>query len=188
MNHVILTRYNNGIYDLPNAEKWMEERRELFMHTRESVYAQEVPFNWFVYFDERTPLSTINDLCEFPWMFPFKDDARNYRPNGWTITTRLDNDDIYLPNALAEIQTAASMFKGQEMVIDIGYEKEKDGKLFPSNRDRANSPFLSLVSNRKNCYCRPHTFMPDDFPSYKVDQVLARMVIHGGNAANTVDS
>lgn len=188
MNHVILTRYNNGIYDLPNAEKWMEQRRELFLRTRESVFNQQVPFDWFVYFDERTPLDVIDDLCHFPLMFPFKDDARNFKPQGWTITTRLDNDDVYLPNALAEIQTAASMFKGREMVIDIGYEKIKGGKVYPSNRDRANSPFLSLVSETKNCYCRPHTYMPDDFSSYKIDQVLAQMVIHEGNAANTVNS
>ncbi len=187
MRHVVLTRYNNGIYDRPDADEWMEQRRELFLKTRESVFNQDVPYEWFVYFDERTPQSVMDDLCLFPVMFPFYGDAREFNPDGWTITTRLDNDDIYLPNALKEIQTAASMFK-REMVIDIDYEKVKDGKIYPSNRERANSPFLSLLSDSKNCLCRPHTNMPDDFPSYKVPMVLAQMIIHRNNAANTINS
>jgi hypothetical protein len=190
MKHILLTRYNNGIYDLPQADKWMSERAELFKHTRESVLAQDAAFDWFVYFDPRTPDDLMLELCAFPFMFPIKGDARSYVPNEWTITTRLDNDDLLRPNALAEIQNAATMWANREFVVDVEYEKlnTATGECFASNRDRANSPFLSLISNKKNCYCRPHTFMPDDFPSMKIDKVLATMVLHGGNQANTMKS
>jgi len=190
MKHILLTRYNNGIYDLPNAEKWMAERAELFAHTRESVFTQTAPFDWLVYFDPRTPDDVMMNLCKFPLMFPIKGDARSYVPNEWTITTRLDNDDLLRPTALAEIQNAAMMSGNREFVVDVDYEKLNTvtGEVHASNRTRANSPFLSLISNKRNCYCRPHTFMPDDFPSMKIDKVLATMVLHGGNQANTVKS
>ena len=190
MKHILLTRYNNGIYDLPQADKWMSERAELFKHTRESVLAQDAAFDWFVYFDPRTPDDVMLELCAFPFMFPIKGDARSYVPNEWTITTRLDNDDLLRPQALSEIQSAATMSGNREFVVDVGYERLHTitNRFHPSNRDRANSPFLSLVSNKRNCYCRPHTFMPDDFPSMKIDKVLATMVLHGGNQANTMKS
>lgn len=168
----------------------MERRIELFKATKESVLSQNVPFSWWLSFDINTPLEVINELCVFPIMYPMNEDIRTFQPEGWVLSTRLDNDDILLPNALEEIQTAAKMFKGREMVIDIGYEKvvKATGEKIPSDRPRPNSPFLSLLSNKSNCYCRPHTVMPDVYPSYKVDKVLAQMVLHGGNAANTVKS
>ena len=172
MKHILLTRYNNGIYDLPQADKWMAERAELFKHTRESVLAQDAAFDWFVYFDPRTPDDLMLELCAFPFMFPIKGDARSYVPNEW------------------KIQNAATMWSNREFVVDVGYERLHTitNRFHPSNRERANSPFLSLISNKKNCYCRPHTFMPDDFPSMKIDKVLATMVLHGGNQANTMKS
>ena len=190
MNHIVLTRYNNGIYDLPNADKWMSERAELFKHTRESVLSQDAAFDWFIFFDPKTPNDVMLDLCQFPVMYPMKGDVRSYVPKDWTITTRLDNDDLLRPNALSEIQNAAMMWKNREFVVDVGYEKLNTvtGEVHASNRTRANSPFLSLVSNQRNCYCRPHTFMPDDFPSMKIHKTLATMVLHGGNQANTVNS
>lgn len=188
MQHVILTRFNNGIYDRPDAYEWMKHRLELFKATKESVLSQDAAFDWVVSFDERTPIELMDEVCTFPTMHPVTDLVQSFQPDGWLLSTRLDNDDILLPNAIEEIQTAAKMFKGREMVIDIDYRKRDFKGVYPSNRPRANSPFLSLMSERKNCYCRPHTFMPDDFPSYKIDKVLAEMVIHDKNAANTVNS
>lgn len=190
MKHILLTRYNNGIYDLPNAEKWMAERAELFAHTRESVFAQTAPFDWLVYFDPRTPDDVMMDLCVFPLMFPIKGDARSYVPNEWTITTRLDNDDLLRPTALAEIQNAARLYKNLEFVIDIRFKKlsMSTGKKYDAPRDRANSPFLSLVSDKRNCYWKEHTFMPDHFKGVMIDEVLATMVIHKGNKTNSLKS
>jgi len=190
MKHILLTRYNNGIYDLPQADKWMAERAELFKHTRESVLAQDAAFDWFVYFDPRTPDDLMLELCAFPFMFPIKGDARSYVPNEWTITTRLDNDDLLRPNALAEIQNAAKLYKRIEFVIDVRYKKLSmtTGKRYDAPRDRANSPFLSLVSDHRNCYWKEHSIMPNHFKGLTIDLDLATMVIHKGNKTNTMKS
>ena len=190
MNHIVLTRYNNGIYDLPNADKWMAERAELFKHTRESVLSQDAAFDWFIFFDQKTPNDVMLDLCQFPVMYPIKGDVRSYVPKDWTITTRLDNDDLLRPNALSEIQNAAKLYKNMEFVIDIRFKKlsMSTGKKYDAPRDRANSPFLSLVSNQRNCYWKEHTFMPDHFKGVMIDQVLATMVIHKGNKTNGLKS
>jgi hypothetical protein len=200
MKHVILTRYNIGLYSLPDADAWMRDRNKLFSKTCASVFDQvgNPPFDWFIYFDERTPDGVMWDLCPFPQTYPIKGDPRSFVPSELTITTRLDNDDLLRPNAIQAIQAEAQKWHDEkprplnlrDFVVDIGYEKldVATGVMHPSHRKRANSPFLSLVSRKKNCYCRPHTFMPDDFPSTKIDQILATMVIHKGNQANDLKS
>lgn len=182
LKHVILTRFNLGLYDRPGAEEWMKHRMMYFEHTRESVLSQDCDFKWILCMDIRTPpeilfTMMIDERQEIMFKHP-----NTYKPDGWTITTRLDNDDIYLPGAIKAIQDS---FVEEEMVVDIKYQQLYDGALYSSERPKPNSPFLSLISKDKNCYARPHSKMINDFKSkFASDEVLAYMVIHDNNLGN----
>ena len=189
--HVILTRYNLGLYDRDDAEEWMKHRMPLFERTRESVLSQEGDFKWILSIDERTPFRWLADIITDPRMSILNEHPNTYKPDGWTITTRLDNDDIYLPGAIRAIQDS---FVEEEMVVDLKYLQFANGELWTSgierdgwDRKRPNSPFLSLISKDKNCYIRPHTKMINDFKSkFASDNVYAYMVIHDNNLGNKI--
>ena len=195
--HFILTRFNQGIYDRPDAEAWMEDRMELFKATCESVLIQDVEFEWVIEIDSRTPQSVRDVITHDDDRIDLFDSRiTNYfewfnRPNEpWIITSRFDNDDIYLPGALRAIQ---SCFTAQEIVIDIPYYQKKGNDLYTSARPTPNSPFLSLIEKSdkeviRTCYARPHNLMSQDWPVgiFASRDVLAYMVIHGNNLGNRI--
>ena len=202
--HYILTRFNLGVYDQNNAyaelvgdpHEWMEHRLRLFEETTfPSILEQENKnFTWLIAFDERTPDAVINryDYCdnveicfEQPHLYLRCEDPTH----DWLITTRLDNDDILLPEFTAVIQAEAREFKE---VIDIEYQKLRFRQFikYPSLRPRPNSPFLSLVEpwgdDIMTALGRPHTVMPDVYEARKLPQVLAYQVIHDRNVSNKI--
>jgi len=191
MRHVILTRYNIGLYDRPAAEEWMVQRMPFFERTRESVLSQEGEFEWILCMDPRTPNRWLQEIITDFRMSIMYDHPKEFRGKGWTITTRMDNDDIYLPGAVQAIQDS---FTEEEMVVDLKYHQLYNGELWSSGRavdgwerPHPNSPFLSLISNKKNCYARPHTRMIDDFKGrFASEDVLAYMVIHDNNLGNKI--
>ncbi len=191
LKHVILTRYNLGLYDKEGAEKWMAHRMPYFEQTRESVLSQEGEFIWIIYMDKRTPNRWLQEIINDCRIWVMHDHPNTYKPDGWTITTRLDNDDILLPGAIKAIQKRA---KEEERVLDLKYHQLYQGVLYSSGterdgweRPRPNSPFLSLVSKEKNCYARPHSKMPQDFDCrFASNKVLAHMVIHDNNLGNKI--
>lgn len=210
--HVILTRYNNGIYDGKDAVLWMKERYQLFRSTRDSVLSQDADFEWVLSFDERTPDSYVTKCLTDPRMKATTRDVRDYFEGQeidepWVITTRIDNDDLYRPGALKAIQRA---FEQRIMTIDIDYYQwDLNGnKTYTSGNvskgetyrpDDFGSPFISLIepSDRiKTVYCRPHSklihgyLISDDekieIPHVKIHEQLAFQVIHGKNLANKI--
>lgn len=182
--HVILTRFNLGLYDTEDPDKWMAQRMLLFERTRESVLSQEGDFYWILSMDYRTPNKWYPKIFTDWRMRVTHDHPNTYEPVGWTITTRLDNDDLYLPGAVKAIQDC---FIEAEIVVDIKYHQLYQGVLYSSERPRPNGPFLSLISKDKNCYARPHTKMINDFKSkFASDEVYAYMVIHDNNIGNKI--
>ena len=112
------------------------------------------------------------------------DHPNTYKPDGWTITTRFDNDDLYLPGAVKAIQDT---FIEKELVIDLKYHQICDGVVYSSMRSQPNSPFLSLISKDKNCYARPHSLMINDFKGrFASNEIYAYMVIHDKNLGNKI--
>ena len=198
-----MTRFNNGIYDREDAKDWMQDRIKLFKLTRESVLSQKGDFKWIISFDERTPKNVIDKcITDDRMIVTFKDVRECFSEievdTDWVITTRLDNDDIYLDGAVEAIQ---ENFNNYVHVIDIDYfqYETKTNKKFTSNRKAANSPFLSLVepSNYvRTCYCRPHHLLLSGYPSEsgekisipakKINNPFALMVIHSDNMANKI--
>ena len=186
LKHVILTRFNLGLYDRPGAEEWMKHRFPLFEKTLDSVLSQEGDFEWVLCMDKRTPNRWLQEIVRDSRIVIIHEHPNQFRSEGWTITTRLDNDDLYLPGAIKAIQDA---FTEEEMVIDIRYEQLCNGERYTSERIRPNSPFISLVENgaKRTCYARPHYKMLDEYPGmFASDEVLALMVIHDNNLANKI--
>ena len=182
--HVILTRYNLGLYERDDAEEWMEHRMGYFVETRKSVLSQEVAFKWLVCVDPKTPEECLDRIFTDSRMVPHFAHPNTYRSVGWTITTRFDNDDIYLSGALRAIQDA---FIPEEIAVDIKYLQLYKDELYTSERTQPNSPFISLIENgaRRTCYARPHTKMSEDFKAkFASDEVYAYMVIHENNLGN----
>lgn len=212
-SHFILTRFNNGVYDNPKVEdpaRWMRERIKLFRATRESVLSQEGDFKWVLSFDENTPDKDIDKIITDERMIATAVDIRNFFDDyevdtEWVITSRMDNDDLYLPGAVKAIQ---DRFTEQIYLIDIDYyqydlesmQKYTSGNESKGQRYRMlnNGPFLSLVESSKwikTCYSRPHTKMPDGYPfengyfpiaNCKIEEPLAMMVIHDENMMNKI--
>lgn len=206
--HYILTRFNtqdiNGLlYDKKDADKWMDQRMELFEETKKSVLDQDRDFEWIISIDKRTPKKYLekiktDDRITFIYLDIRKtfDQIKTHTP--WVITTRLDNDDLLRPGALGRIQ---DYFKPKVGVIDIDYHQLdlKTGEKYTSNRATPNSPFLSLVEHFKwvkTCYCRPHSKLYMGYPlktgvlkmirAIKINEILAYMVIHENNVANKI--
>lgn len=186
LRHVILTRYNLGLYDRPDAEEWMKHRMPLFEATRESVLNQEGEFEWILCMDERTPNRWLQDIICDSRMAIMYEHPSQFRSEGWTITTRLDNDDIYRPGAVKAIQ---DKFTVMEMIIDLRYQQLYNGELYTSERTSPNSPFLSLVENgaKRTCYARPHSKMLQEYAGiFASDEAHAVMVIHDNNLGNKI--
>lgn len=203
--HVVLTRYNwdNATQDFykthPNPKEWMVNRYDLFKATRESVLSQGVEFDWIISFDKNTPPSYIKKVCSAPNMYPVINDVRDLvfdYEEPFLITTRIDNDDLYLSGALRAIQEA---FEPKIMVIDIDYYQLdiETRKMYTSERDAPTSPFLSLVEPKetvKTVYCRPHSYLSSGYPFVdgkkqipaKKLGVFALQVLHGENLANKI--
>jgi hypothetical protein len=197
--HYILTRYNLGIYDknnpysesVGNPEEWMKHRMPLFQKCIDGMIRQtNQKFIWVIAVDEKTDivfktnLERVKIVNEQPhqWL------RRQPCEAEWIITSRLDNDDYYHMDFVKKIQ---ENFREVEEVIDIDYEvlESYTGIKYPSKRERANSPFLSLVEKWTDkintAMGRPHTVMPDIYHSRKLG-VLATQVIHDKNVCNKI--
>jgi len=193
LRHVILTRFNLGLYDTENPDEWMEHRMLYFSATRESVLSQKGDFEWWLAVDSLTPGWWLKKIFTDPRMHLTSEHPKEFRSKGWTITTRLDNDDLYLPGAIKAIQ---SRFAYKEVVIDLKYSQLCDGVYYTSGckcdgweRKRPNSPFLSLVENgvTKTCYARQHSRMLETHDGiFASDDRLAVMVIHDRNLGNKI--
>lgn len=202
--HYILTRFNLGLYTtnpykIKNPDKWMETRIKLFEKTAfPSIQKQtNKNFTWLMAFDKETPerFKRIYDYCdsieichEQPHQYLKLKDPENE----FIITSRFDNDDIYEPMFVEEIQKVATVLintgRTATLIIDIKYLKTNFKLTTPSGRKRANSPFLSLFEpwgeDINTALEYSHSTMPNYFSSIKIPMPLAKMVIHDNNIAN----
>lgn len=198
------------LYDFPKvADGWMKNRMEKFLKTKESVLNQDGDFEWIISIDKRTPTRFMNKIFTDERMIGMDCDIRDSF-NGleldvdWVITSRLDNDDQYLPWAIKAIQ---SKFEPTLKVIDIGYNEYEweTGKVYDGVRRWPNSMFLSLVEPAeriKTVYCRPHGQVHSGYPmggdyktewtnlkaikAEKIHDKYAYMVCHDNNVTNRV--
>jgi len=195
MKHYLLTRFNLGLYSentyqIQDPEAWMAHRMELFqMYCLPSIKAQTCQeFTWLLACDPATPkkylkyLEPFQIIYEQPHLY-----LRKLKPQSdWIITSRLDNDDMLLPDYVSRIQ---AQFDKTIKLVDVQYQALSKGQLYTSERTRPNSPFISLIEpwgEIKTAMNRPHTYMCDDYPSVWLDEVLAIQVIHDRNISNQI--
>ena len=202
IEHFIFTRFNVGVYDREDAEEWMAHRIELFeQYTLNSIKNQTCQdFTWLLYFDERTPPEV---LCKYDYVdnvriiFEYHPDFLKTEPidSHWVLTSRIDNDDYYCETFVEQVQEVAYEYSQTgvvPLVIDVGGVQlaAKTGKFYTNERDRNNSPFISLLEpNNEDLFtvfhCS-HTNMPDVFSSMKINDELSVMVIHDKNVCNKI--
>lgn len=200
--HYILTRFNLGLYSdnpykVPDPDLWLSHRLKLFeKYCLPSVRKQTCKdFTWVMAWDERTPeailkkydyLDCVQIVHEQPHVW-----LRQQRPEAeWLLTTRFDNDDIYLPAFVADVQAA---FRFKEEVIDVNYHAWDlyADRYYESGRNRANSPFLSLAEQWNKtpvtALGRPHSVMPDHYYARRLDGVHAIQILHDRNVSNKIN-
>lgn len=201
--HYILTRFNLGIYDnsgpyaekIKDADRWMEHRVKLFeRYCLPSVQVQTCQgFTWLMAFDPRTDSRYIEQYDYLPFVQicfeqPHKYLSRISPTADWLITSRFDNDDMYRPDFVEQVQQA---FEWRTGIIDIDYEVMDihTGKRYRSMRRAANSPFLSLAEpwqeSPVTALGHPHSNMIEYYEWVKLG-VLATQVIHDRNIMNKV--
>lgn len=199
MKHYILTRFNLGLYSdnpykISDPDVWMKHRIGLFhQFTLPSILNQDChKFTWIMAFDENTPKRYMDNLglpnnCVICKEQPDRWLRKQPPLSDWVITSRFDNDDIYLPGFVRNIQKC---FKEKQKIIDIDYEcwNYKTGKYYSSGRTKPNSPFLSLIEpwvDLCTALGHPHTEMPEYFSAIKLG-IYAIQVIHDMNVCNKI--
>lgn len=202
--HYILTRYNVGLYsdnpyNIENPDEWMEERFKRFKETFNSVMMQSVHYTWLIFVDEKTPykyILEIESLPRFGYFYNVQIISGNYTDYDfnnvyeYTLTTRLDNDDILEPDF---VETVQAQFCGREGVIDVEGRQfdTAAGKYYTVDRRYPNSPFITLVekgANPKTVFHKTHTDLHKDYKwsAYVKGKPLYTQVIHGNNLANKI--
>ena len=219
--HFLFTRWNKldantSIYNnpaVPDPEAWMDHRMKLFDEiTLPSVMMQtSMDFQWLLSFDNKTPKWILSKYSEFPRVkiiFEYPADylrrmkGYSIRDGEWIITSRLDNDDMILPEYIEKIQ---GYFNEQFMLVDTdGVQLDlATGKEYTVERRSQNSPFISLIEQVgvpwqsctkellidqpvKTVYYCSHSKMEWHFPSVKIPQKLYKMVIHDRNITNKI--
>lgn len=213
-SHFILTRYNtqdiNGLlYDKPDPHKWMDSRIQYFEETKRSVLSQEGDFKWVISLDHRTPKKYLDKIFTDDRMIRVDCDIRDTFneievDTPWVITSRLDNDDQYLPGFVESVQEA---FEPTIKVIDVEFHKLDwgTGDLYRGERKWPSSMFISLVepsSRILTAFCRPHGKVFSGYPTgghwstewkglvginnVTINKKLALMVCHDSNVANQI--
>lgn len=209
--HFIFCRYNVGLYTdnpykIENTDKWMEERLPKYKRLLESLKEQTVKnFVFVLFIDENTPDKYLNQLIDLTIQpFPVsivkhsggdllnvgKDYLARYEmKEKWVITSRVDNDDAYLPLFVESIQAA---FSEKEQLLDVrGYQiDEKTGTKYATGRNKCNSPFISIIEEKEGAKTVFNGFHADMFLSYSSrmasEKPMYIQYIHDSNVSNTI--
>lgn len=205
--HYIFTRFNllnreTDIYnnpDIPDPETWMAHRIKLFeKYTLAGMLRQtNKNFTWLLAFSEKTPKDIIKkydylDNVKIIYQYPLDWMKRQTPEAEYIITSRIDNDDYYHPLFIEMIQTWAINSQPYTGIIDIDYTQldHATGEHYSSQRNTANSPFISLVESWdkdiKTVFHCSHTNMMNHFNHYKINMRMATMVIHDRNISNKI--
>lgn len=200
--HYIFTRYNLGLYTdnpykIEDPDQYMEKRLPLFINYLRGLKEQtNQNYTALVAVDPNTPLKYLNDIAtevnyidsniqlitepHEEWLRKQQIEAR------WLITSRLDNDDYYLPAFVEEIQ---KNFNAKQVVYDIMHVRVKGENATLEERGRNNSPFTTLIeqwtSNPKTIFHgEGHTYLPKYFKCVRLpyNEPLAVCNVHGSNA------
>jgi hypothetical protein len=202
MKHYILTRFNVGLYSsndygIQKPNDWMNSRLGLFHATANSIKAQTCQnFEWLIEVDPNTPKIYLDMIAKDSGatiLFEKSPEWIRKQPISadWLITSRIDNDDIYQPDFVKEIQNA---FKAVSEVIDVrGVKLDLSTNKVHQYPNRAfpNSPFISLVEPFNKdlqtvLYRGGHAKLYRQYNHRFIEKELFKQVIHSNNLINTI--
>lgn len=183
MKHYLLTRMNKGyVGRVKNPTEWLRYRMKLFeKYCLPSVQKQiNQNFIWLLLFDKRTPDKYLK------YNGIIFDDVKNYiDKDEWTITTRLDNDDMIHKKFIDKIQ---SLFVRKTLLIGAKNNILIEGKGYYKDRTKPHkSPFISLIEppGVKNTVGEmPHTKMSEKYDYKNINEVLCTHVQHKKNISD----
>ena len=201
--HYLLLRYNltlfsTNVYNVADPDRWMNKRLPKFFRLLESLKAQtHKDFTLVVGVDYDTPDSYIKDIVDYldlsgvtyhlVYEQPSEWLKRREKESEWLITSRIDNDDEYLPSFIGFIQQA---FREKEEVLDVYGMQCLNGELYSSGRPHANSPFITLVERwdlPKTVHYKAHSVMNGEYPARFVGtNPLYIQHIHDNNIMNKI--
>lgn len=201
--HYILCRYNHRLYadnpyNVADPDSWMRTRHPLFERMLRSLANQSnADFHLLLTVDPRTPnplrrqvemsleesgvAATIVDVAPMDWL-------RRQAPEAeYLLTSRLDNDDEYLPQFVAAVQAA---FSPTTQVLDVQGVQSDGLGYFTIHREEPNSPFISLVEpwhDVKTAHFENHTKMAQIFPARFIgSEILYIQHVHTSNVSNKI--
>ena len=200
--HYIFTRYNIDLYGtnpykIKDKDAWMEDRLNHFYYYLAGLESQTNPnFTALVAVDPKTPQEYINQIvdaitssvCNIKLIFEMPQDWLRRQPisHGWLITSRLDNDDMYKPEFVEQIQ---KNFKKERLVYDIVTERVKGDRVERTERRHNNSSFTTLIEPYNEGFKtiftgKGHTYLPRYFKCVRLPykEPLAVCNVHGMNA------
>ena len=173
------------------------------------MLSQEGDFEWVISLDKRTPNRYVQKIITDSRMKVVNCDIRDTFKEikvdtPWVITSRLDNDDQYLPGFVRNVQRK---FRPKLRVIDVGFNQLEweTGDIYPGERRWSGSMFISLIepsSRIATVFCRPHGQVASEYPmtghwstgwgnltnigGVTLENKLALMVCHGNNITNAI--
>jgi hypothetical protein len=210
--HFLTTRFNLAFeewskdknHNQVRTDDWLQKRIQLFeKYCLPSISKQtNQDFDWIILFDVSSPdflksrIKEWQKLC--PRIHPLFTRAKTYLIDlkeiisvkndnrEFVITTRIDNDDVFQLDAIAEIQKA---FLPKNVVIDFpfGYFLDVKGRKM-TEQDYPNNPFISVIEkmdSMETVWSRRHADWIE-FP--RTQTMLFPMwiqVIHNSNKVNT---
>ena len=184
MKHYILIRFNKGyLKNTDNPDMWLQHRIVLYhKYCLPSLEKQtNQNFEVLLLFDEKTPhhyFKQINERIIFKGFADYIDNSQ------WTITTRLDNDDMLYDYAVDKIQ---KLFEEKEMIIGgksniyiLG-----GGGYYEDTTRPEKTPFISLIEapgEKKTVYQCPHTKLTKRYKRVKlIDNYIGTHIHHKYN-------
>jgi len=162
----------------------MTHRFKLFNKTYESVIRQtNIDFKWIVLWDAATTRiierPRMVNLLVVDWLSELQQYLKKDHPEGWIITSRLDNDDHIDPTFMATVQAAATE---EEAFLNI-----PNGRWGAKPIYHAANQFVSYVEQtRRSVYFTPHgSAMQKHAPLKQItEKRLWTTVLHERNYIN----
>ena len=192
--HYILVRYNQGLYsdnpyNVSDPDEWMEHRLPMYQRLLFSLDNQTCQdFELLVSLDKNTPQKYIDQIRGQKIYTTHKEYLKSIISADYVIQSRIDNDDSYNPRFVETIQNELPMFiknKRDSMIVDVGGQKNRGGKLEDIQRPHPNSPFISLITRGyKDIFEHDHGKMPMYHVSKQLEDKLYFQHIHERNQIN----
>lgn len=185
-----------------NSMAWLQHRCELFeKYTLPSILSQtHRKFKWLLLFDVATPKSVTEKYAKADGRIrilhnsfaDFINDNQCDSPSKYVVTTRIDNDDVYLKHHLEQVHEEINKHKpgvNKVLVDSSGYQyNEGSGEFSLYDLGRWSTPFLTLSepygAEIDTVIKHNHEVMNRHYKCVKMNEPSFVQIIHERNLMN----